>query len=183
MPSRAPVESGSPSPRDKDRERQPENRQRELDIEPPSPQLLKWEGCRAPPPSSRRAASARHHQRLARARPRSSRLTRETNPSASGFDRLAPNSPHSSGPAPPDRNRWPRRRPRAHEETRSQGVTRPYPRPADSIGSCRGRPNSCAPARSRPRAHEETTIKQLTRLRLGLVPGILSPRGRPRSST
>ena len=43
----------------------------------PSPQLLKWEGCRAPPPSSRRAASARHHQRLARARPRSSRLTRE----------------------------------------------------------------------------------------------------------
>ena len=33
----------------------------------PSPQLLKPDGCRAPPRSSHRAAGARHHQRLARA--------------------------------------------------------------------------------------------------------------------
>jgi hypothetical protein len=35
---------------------------------PPSPQLLKPDGCRAPPRSSHRAAGACHHQRLARAR-------------------------------------------------------------------------------------------------------------------
>ena len=34
-------------------------------------------------------------------------------------------SPHSCAPAPPDRNRWPRRRPRAHEETWRKGETRP----------------------------------------------------------
>ena len=51
--------------------------------------------------------------------------TRHSHPSASGFDRLAPNSPHSCAPAPPDRNRWPRRRPRAHEETWRKGGTRP----------------------------------------------------------
>ena len=36
-------------------------------IRAPSPQLLKPDGCRAPPRSSHRAAGARHHQRLARA--------------------------------------------------------------------------------------------------------------------
>ncbi len=35
--------------------------------ETPLTELLKPDGCRAPPPSSRRAAGARHHQRLARA--------------------------------------------------------------------------------------------------------------------
>ena len=65
----------------------------------PSPQLLKRDCCRAPPRSSRCAAGTRHHQRLARAR-----VVREKvneHPSASGFDRLAPKSPHSSAPAPP----------------------------------------------------------------------------------
>ena len=37
-------------------------------IRAPLTELLKPDGCRAPPPSSRRAASARHHQRLARTR-------------------------------------------------------------------------------------------------------------------
>ena len=41
--------------------------QRAMPSEPPSPQLLKPDGCRAPPRSSHRAAGARHHQRLARA--------------------------------------------------------------------------------------------------------------------
>ena len=44
------------------------------------------------------------------------------NPSASGFDRLAPKSPHSSAPAPPDRNRWPRGRlARAREKRKENG--------------------------------------------------------------
>ena len=45
-------------------------------IRAPLTELLKPDGCRAPPRGSHRAAGARHHQRLARARPRSSRLTR-----------------------------------------------------------------------------------------------------------
>ena len=59
--------------------------------------------------------------------------------------RVAPNSPHSSAPAPPDRNRWLRRRPSRARKRGANGKRGHTPRPAVSIRSPKS-PHSSAPA-------------------------------------
>ena len=54
--------------------------------------------------------------------------TRHSHPSASGFDRLAPNSPHSCAPAPPDRNPLAEAPPsRTRKRWRKGGTRPPFP--------------------------------------------------------
>ena len=72
---------------------------------------------RRPEIAARRSAPA-HPAGNARAH------TRLSHPSASGFDRLAPNSPHSCAPAPPIESAGRRRRPRAREQTTITKLTR-----------------------------------------------------------
>ena len=85
------------------------------------PKKKKTAAPRAPAPDQK----AMPPRLPARARkPRASWLTRP--PAASGFDRRAPKLPHSSMPAPPDRNRRPRGLARAHEKRRQDSGRGPF---------------------------------------------------------
>ena len=88
--------------------------------------------CR-PAPATRicRAVRRPHTHRSRADHPAGNARAHTPQSSASGSDRSCRRRPHSSAPAPPDRKRWPRGRPRVREETTTTLLTRP-PFRADS---------------------------------------------------